>query len=43
MVNKIYVEVFIVSLSCHLDMGKLPYHRAGGTPLAFSMIHVCLQ
>jgi hypothetical protein len=37
------VEVFIVCLSCHFDMGKLPYPRAGGTSLAFSMIHVCLQ
>jgi hypothetical protein len=43
MVNKRYIEVFIIYLSCHFDMGKLPYHRAGGTPLAFSMIHVCLQ
>jgi hypothetical protein len=43
MVNKRDVEVFIVCLSCHFDMGKLPYHWAGGTPLAFSIIHVCLQ
>jgi hypothetical protein len=35
--------VFIVCLSCHFDMVKLPYHRAGGTALAFSIIHVCLQ
>jgi hypothetical protein len=43
MVNKRDVEVFIVCLSYHFDMGKLPYHRAGVTPLEFSMIHVCLQ
>jgi hypothetical protein len=43
MVNKRDVEVFIFCLSYHFDMGKLPYHRAGGTPLVFSMIHVCLQ
>jgi hypothetical protein len=43
MVNKRDVEVFIVCLSCHFDVGQFPYHRAGGTPLAFSMIHVCLQ
>jgi hypothetical protein len=43
MVNKRDVEVFIVCLSCHFDMGKLPYHQEGGTPLAFSMIHVSLQ
>jgi hypothetical protein len=43
MVNKRDVEVFIVCLSCHFDVGKFPYHREGGTPLAFSMIHVCLQ
>jgi hypothetical protein len=43
MVNKRDVEVFIVCLSCHFDMGKLPYDWAGGTPLAFLMIHVCLQ
>jgi hypothetical protein len=41
MVNKKDVEVFIVCLSSHFDMGKLPYPQAGGTPLAFSMIHVC--
>jgi hypothetical protein len=35
--------VFIVCLSCHFDVGQFPYHRAGGTPLAFSMIHVRLQ
>jgi hypothetical protein len=43
MVNKRDVEVFIVCLSYHFDVGKFPYHRAGGTPLAFSMIYVCLQ
>jgi hypothetical protein len=43
MVNKRDAEVFIVYLSCHFDMGQFPYHRAGGTPLAFSIIHVCLQ
>jgi hypothetical protein len=43
MVNKRDVEVLIICLSSHFDMGKLPYHRAGGTPLAFLMIHVCLQ
>jgi hypothetical protein len=43
MVNKRDIEVFIVCLSCHFDIEKLSYHWAGGTPLAFSMIHVCLQ
>jgi hypothetical protein len=43
MVNKIDVEVFIIYLSYHFDMGKLPYHQAGGTSLAFSLIHICLQ
>jgi hypothetical protein len=43
MVNKRDVEVSIVCLSCHFDVGQFLYHRAGGTPLAFSMIHVCLQ
>jgi hypothetical protein len=43
MVNKRDAEVFIVCLSCHFDVGQFPYYRAGGTPLAFSMIHVCLQ
>jgi hypothetical protein len=43
MVNKRDAEVSIICLSCHFDMGQFPYHRAGGTPLAFSMIHVCLQ
>jgi hypothetical protein len=43
MVNKRDVEVFIICLSCHFDMEKLLYHQAGGTPLAFPMIHVCLQ
>jgi hypothetical protein len=43
MVNKRDVEVSIVCLSYHFDVGQFPYHRAGGTPLAFSMIHVCLQ
>jgi hypothetical protein len=31
MINKRDVEVFIVYLSCHFDMGKVPYHWAGGT------------
>jgi hypothetical protein len=43
MVNKSDVEVSIVYLSCHFYVGQFPYHRAGGTPLAFSMIHVCLK
>jgi hypothetical protein len=43
MVNKRDTEVFIVCLSCHFDMGQFSYHRAGGTLLVFSMIHVCLQ
>jgi hypothetical protein len=30
MVNKIDVEVFIVCLSCHFDVGQFPCHRAGG-------------
>jgi hypothetical protein len=43
MVNKRDAEVFIVCLSCHFDVGLFPCHRARGTPLAFLMIHVCLQ
>jgi hypothetical protein len=43
MVNKRDAEVFIVCLSCHFGVGQFTYHRAGGTPLAFSMIHVSLQ
>jgi hypothetical protein len=43
MVNKRDVEVSIVCLSCHFDVGQFPYHRAGGTLLAFSMILLCLQ
>jgi hypothetical protein len=43
MVNKRDLEVFIVCLSCLFDLGQFPYHRAGGTPMVFSMIHVCLQ
>jgi hypothetical protein len=43
MVNKRDAEVSIVCLSCHFDVGQFPCHRAGGTPLAFSMIHICLQ
>jgi hypothetical protein len=31
MVNKRDVEVFIVCLSCHFDVGQFPYHQAGGT------------
>jgi hypothetical protein len=33
MVNKRYVDVFIVCLCCHFGMRKLPYHRARGTPV----------
>jgi hypothetical protein len=43
MVNKRDVEVSIVCLSCHFDVGLFPCHRARGTPLVFLMIHVCLQ
>jgi hypothetical protein len=43
MVNKRDAEVSIVCLSCYFDVGQFPCHQAGGTPLAFSMIHVCLQ
>jgi hypothetical protein len=43
MVNKRDAEVSIVCLSCHFDVRQFPCHRAGGTPLVFSMIHVCLQ
>jgi hypothetical protein len=43
MVNKRDVDVFIVCLSGHFDVGQFPYHWAGGIPLVFSMIHVCLQ
>jgi hypothetical protein len=43
MVNKRDVDMSIVCLSCHFDVGQFPYHRTGGTPLAFSRIHVCLQ
>jgi hypothetical protein len=43
MVNKRDAEVSIVYLSCHFYVRQFPYHQAGGTPLAFSMIHVCLQ
>jgi hypothetical protein len=32
MVNKRDVEVFIVCLSCHFDVGLFPCHRARGTP-----------
>jgi hypothetical protein len=31
MVNKWDVKVFIIYLSCHFGMGKLPNHRARGT------------
>ena len=34
MVNKKIVEILVVCLPCHFDMGILPYHRARGTPLA---------
>ena len=34
MVNKKIVEMLVVCLPCHFDMGILPYHRARGTPLA---------
>jgi hypothetical protein len=43
MVNKRDAEVSIVCLSCHFNVGLFPCHQARGTPLAFSMIHVCLQ
>jgi hypothetical protein len=43
MVNKRDAEVSIVCLSYHFDVGLFPCHWARGTPLAFSMIHVCLQ
>jgi hypothetical protein len=43
MVNKRDAKVSIICLSCHFDVGQFPCHQAGGTPLAFSMIHVCLQ
>jgi hypothetical protein len=43
MVNKRDVEVFIICLSCPFDVGQFPYHRAGGTLLAFSLIHIFLQ
>jgi hypothetical protein len=43
MVNKRDAEVSIVCLSCHFDVGQFPYHRARGTLLAFSMIHVFIQ
>jgi hypothetical protein len=43
MVNKRDAEMSIVCLSCYFDVGLFPCHRARGTPLAFSMIHVCLQ
>jgi hypothetical protein len=33
MVNKRDVEVFIIYLSCHFGIGKLPYHRGKGTPV----------
>jgi hypothetical protein len=48
MVNKRDVEVFIVCLSCHFGMGKLPYHRARGTSveslydtIILTMIRIC--
>jgi hypothetical protein len=34
MVNKIDVEVFIVCLSCHFDVGLFHVIGHGGTPLA---------
>jgi hypothetical protein len=43
MVNKRDAEVSIICLSCHFDVGQFPCHRVGGTTLAFSMIHICLQ
>jgi hypothetical protein len=43
MVNKRDAEVSIVCLSYHFGVGQFPYHRAGGTLLAFSMIQVGLQ
>jgi hypothetical protein len=38
MVNKRDANVSIVCLSYHFFVGQFPYHRAGGAPLAFSMI-----
>ena len=32
--NKRIVEMLIVFLPYHFDMGNLPYHRERGTPLA---------
>jgi hypothetical protein len=43
MVNKRDAEVSIVCLSGNFDVGQFPCHRAGGTLLVFSMIHVYLQ
>jgi hypothetical protein len=43
MVNKRDVEVSIVCLSYRFDVGLFSCHRARGTLLAFSMIHICLQ
>ena len=34
MANKKVVEMLVVCLPCHFDMGILPYHRARGNPLA---------
>ena len=33
MVNKRDAEMFIVCLSCHFGMGKIPSHGARGTPV----------
>jgi hypothetical protein len=33
MVNKRDDEMFIICLSCHFGMGKLPFHGARGTPV----------
>jgi hypothetical protein len=49
MVNKRDVEVFIIYLSCHFDVGLFYIIRHGGTPLAvlddtyiLTMIRACL-
>jgi hypothetical protein len=41
MANKIDVEVFIVCLSCHFDVGLFHVIGHGGTPLAvFNDTHI---
>jgi hypothetical protein len=41
MVNKRDVEVFIVCLSCHFGMGKLPYHWYVANVSIIFMLHAC--